>query len=71
MKGVAAAALILCLAIATFYIVKHGDWLAGILSSITLAMALLREEFPVVLTVFLALGAWRIARHGGPVREPV
>ena len=27
-------------------------------------MAILPEEFPVVLTVFLALGAWRISRHG-------
>ncbi len=31
-------------------------------SGITLAMALLPEEFPVVLTVFLALGAWRISK---------
>ncbi|MCB9596730.1 MAG: cation-translocating P-type ATPase [Sandaracinaceae bacterium] len=39
-----------------------GDWLAALLSGITLAMALLPEELPVVLTVFLALGAWRIAK---------
>lgn len=39
----------------------HG-WLAAALSGITLAMALLPEEFPVVLTVFLALGAWRLAK---------
>jgi len=39
-------------------------WRDALLSGITLAMALLPEEFPVVLTVFLALGAWRIARHG-------
>jgi Ca2+-transporting ATPase len=35
-----------------------------VLAGLTLAMALLPEEFPVVLTVFLALGAWRISRHG-------
>jgi Ca2+-transporting ATPase len=63
-KGVAAFALILCLALATYYIVMRGDWLAGILAGITLAMAMLPEEFPVFLAVFLALGAWRIARHG-------
>ena len=63
-KGVAAFALVLCLALAAYYIMMRGDWLAGILAGITLAMALLPEEFPVVLTVFLALGAWRIARHG-------
>ena len=32
------------------------------LAGIALAMAILPEEFPVVLTVFLALGAWRISR---------
>jgi Ca2+-transporting ATPase len=39
------------------------DWLSGLLAGITLAMAMLPEEFPVVLTVFLALGAWRISRN--------
>ena len=38
------------------------DWLHAILAGITLAMSLLPEELPVVLTVFLALGAWRIAK---------
>ena len=40
-----------------------GLWLQGLLAGITLAMGLLPEEFPVILTVFLALGAWRISRH--------
>lgn len=39
------------------------QWLSGALSGITLAMALLPEEFGVVLTVFMAMGAWRIAKH--------
>jgi Ca2+-transporting ATPase len=42
----------------------RGNWLDGVLAGITLAMANLPEEFPVVLTVFLALGAWRISRSG-------
>ncbi len=37
-------------------------WKDGLLAGISLAMATLPEEFPVVLTVFLALGAWRISR---------
>ncbi|HEY9131410.1 MAG TPA: cation-translocating P-type ATPase [Dyella sp.] len=36
----------------------------SLLMAIALAMAILPEEFPVVLTIFLALGAWRIARRG-------
>jgi Ca2+-transporting ATPase len=38
-------------------------WKEGILAGLTMAMATLPEEFPVVLTIFLALGAWRISQH--------
>jgi Ca2+-transporting ATPase len=37
-------------------------WKQGLLAGIAMAMATIPEEFPVVLTVFLALGAWRISR---------
>src|SRR6185295_5334928 len=46
------------------YALARGDWLAGALAGLTLAMSLIPEEFPVVLAIFLALGAWRISRHG-------
>ncbi len=51
-----------CGAVVLFYGLIRGGWLEGILAGLTLAMAILPEEFPVVLTVFLALGAWRISR---------
>ncbi|QDZ27965.1 cation-translocating P-type ATPase [Noviherbaspirillum sp. UKPF54] len=38
------------------------DWFGGLLAGITLAMSMLPEEFTVVLTVFMALGAWRLSR---------
>jgi Ca2+-transporting ATPase len=60
----AAYALALCLGLSVFYFVARGGWLEAVLAGVTLAMALLPEEFPVVLTVFLALGAWRISRQG-------
>lgn len=41
----------------------HGDWTAALLSAIALAMALLPQEFTVILTVLPALGAWRLARQ--------
>jgi Ca2+-transporting ATPase len=63
-KAVALFALALSLLLAGYHYATRGDALAGILAGITLAMAILPEEFPVVLTVFLALGAWRISRHG-------
>jgi Ca2+-transporting ATPase len=38
------------------------DWLEGALAGIAAAMALIPEEFPVILTLFLAIGAWRMSR---------
>ncbi|HEX2910746.1 MAG TPA: cation-translocating P-type ATPase [Chloroflexia bacterium] len=52
----------LCVLIAVIYSLARQDWLGGILAGLTLAMAILPEEFPVILTIFLALGAWRIAQ---------
>lgn len=49
--------------VALWYGATRGDWLNGFLAGLTLAMALLPEELPVVLTVFLGLGAWRISRE--------
>jgi P-type Ca2+ transporter type 2C len=55
-------ALSLCVAIVVIYGFTTGDWLKGVLAGITLAMAILPNEFPVVVTIFLALGAWRISQ---------
>ena len=56
-------ALSLCVAIVVIYGLSTGDWLKGVLAGITLAMAILPNEFPVVVTIFLALGAWRISQN--------
>ncbi len=56
-------ALALCVAIVIIYGATTGDWLKGVLAGITLAMAILPNEFPVVVTIFLALGAWRISQN--------
>jgi Ca2+-transporting ATPase len=53
----------ICLVLILIYGFTRSDWLNGLLAGITLAMTLLPEEYPVVLTVFLAMGAWRISRH--------
>ncbi|WP_434415914.1 cation-translocating P-type ATPase [Nannocystis pusilla] len=52
-----------CGFIALFYGFARGEWLPGLLAGITLAISLLPEEFPLVLTVFLALGAWRMSQR--------
>ena len=61
---VATFAVLLSVLLCAYYGLARAEWLTGILAGLTLAMAILPEEFPVVLTVFLALGAWRISRHG-------
>ena len=66
----AAIGLALCLLVTVLYGYTRGDWLNGLLAGITLAMANLPEEFPVVLTVFLALGAWRISQKKVLSRRP-
>jgi P-type Ca2+ transporter type 2C len=58
----ASIGIALCILVVVLYAHRRGGWLEGLLAGITLAMAVLPEEFPVVLTVFLALGAWRISQ---------
>jgi len=50
------------LVVVVYGVTRH-DWLGGLLAGLTLAMAILPNEFPVVVTVFLALGAWRLSRR--------
>ena len=59
----AAVGFMLCTVVVVVYGMTRGDWLHGFLAGLSLAMAMLPEEFPVVMTIFLALGAWRISRH--------
>jgi Ca2+-transporting ATPase len=54
--------VILCTGVVVVYGLTRANWFDGFLAGITLAMAIMPNEFPVVLTVFLALGAWRISR---------
>ncbi len=51
-----------CVAATLLYGFFRGGWLDALLAGIALGMSLLPEEFPVVLTVFMAMGAWRISR---------
>ena len=55
--------LVICVFVVVLYGITRGNWLDGTLAGLTLAMAILPNELPVVLTIFLALGAWRISRR--------
>lgn len=69
-KVLAAVGLLAALIVVVVYGLTRGNWLGGVLAGIAAAMALLPEEFPVVLTVFLALGAWRMSRKHVLTRRP-
>jgi P-type Ca2+ transporter type 2C len=58
----ASVSVVLCLTVAVVYGLTRGNWLNGALAALALAISMVPEEFPVVLTIFLALGAWRISR---------
>ncbi|GKT08555.1 cation-translocating P-type ATPase [Desulforhabdus sp. TSK] len=61
-RYLAGLGILLCALVVVVYAITRGNWLNGVLAGISLAMAMLPEEFPVVLTIFMALGAWRISQ---------
>ncbi|MCQ4163546.1 cation-translocating P-type ATPase [Tahibacter harae] len=67
----AALGLAFCTLVTLAYVGSgRGGWLDALLAGLTLAIANIPEEFPVVLTLFLALGAWRLAAVQVLVRRP-
>lgn len=49
-------------AVVALYGLLRGGWLDGVLAGIAVGMSMLPEEFPMVLAVFMAMGAWRISK---------
>lgn len=68
-KFVAILAVSASILLAMLFWADRGDLIHGLLAGLTLAIAILPEEFPVVLTVFLTLGAWRLAKNNILVRR--
>lgn len=60
---------ILCAVVVIVYGLTRGDWLHGLLAGLSLSMALLPEEFSVVLLIFLSMGAWRLSKRNVLVRR--
>jgi Ca2+-transporting ATPase len=61
---------IVSLAIMVAFYLTRGNLLQSILNGLAAAMAVLPEEFPVVLTIFFALGAWRMSKKNVLTRKP-
>lgn len=62
-RNFAIGGLIVCMIVAIIYGWTRGDWLNGILAGLGLSMALIPEEFSVVLVIFLGMGAWRMSKR--------
>ena len=69
-KKLTIIAAVLCVLVIIGYTLTRGSLVNGLLAGITLAMALLPEEFPVILTIFMALGAWRMSQKKVLTRKP-
>jgi Ca2+-transporting ATPase len=69
-RRVALVAVATCGVAAAVFAWHDGSWAAGLLVGLTLAMAIVPEEFAMVWTVMLALGAWRLARQQVLTRQP-
>ena len=61
-KNFAIAGAVMCAVVIIVFGLTRGSWLNGFLAGLTLSMAMLPEEFPVVLVIFLTIGAWRISK---------
>ena len=61
-KVLAIAGAALSLIVIAIYSALHGQILQAVLAGIALSMSLLPEEFPVIMAVFPAIGAWRMSR---------
>ena len=68
-KNIAIAGVILCISVMVASYFYSFNILNSILSGISLAMAIIPEEFPVVLTVFLSMGAYRLAKNNTLMRK--
>ena len=64
-------ALLMCIVLAAVRLWHGHGWIDALLSAVTLAVAALPEEFPVIYTFFLGVGVFRLARRKALVRRAV
>lgn len=64
-------AVVVCIVLAAVRLWHGHGWIDALMSAVTLAVAALPEEFPVVYTFFLGMGVFRLARKKALVRRGV
>jgi Ca2+-transporting ATPase len=69
-RRLAIIGVLISISIILIYYLTRGNFIQSLLNGLAASMAILPEEFPVVLTVFLALGAWRLSKKNVLTRKP-
>ena len=68
-RRLGAVAVVIAGALMPLSRLRGDSWTESLLGAVSLAMAAIPEEFPIVLTLFLSVGAWRLASRGMLVRR--
>ncbi|MFM9841195.1 MAG: cation-translocating P-type ATPase [Cyclobacteriaceae bacterium] len=69
-KKLSITGIFICVLVVAAFYYSRGNFIHSLLNGLASAMAILPEEFPVVLTIFLALGAWRLSQKNVLTRRP-
>ena len=69
-RNLFAIGAVLSIVVVVAYYVTRGNFIKALLNGLAAAMAILPEEFPVVLTIFLAIGSWRLSQKNVLTRKP-
>ncbi len=69
-RNIFIGSIIICLLVIIAFYWSSNNFLQSLLNGLAASMAILPEEFPVVLTIFLALGAWRLSKNKVLTRKP-
>jgi P-type Ca2+ transporter type 2C len=62
-------AAVFCAATLVVLLARGEGWAAAIIAAVSLAIAAIPEEFPMVYTLYLGLGAWRLAKDNVMIRR--
>ena len=57
------ASIFICVLVVILFYLRSGQLIESVLTGLSSSMAILPEEFPVVLSVFLAIGSWRLTKN--------
>jgi Ca2+-transporting ATPase len=68
-RALAVLAAAFCAAVVAAQLLHGAGWGEAVIAGVSLAIAAIPEEFAMVYGLYLALGAWRLAREGALVRR--